>query len=124
MKPVGPVLLAIAGLVLGWIALATDSPARATSTLPAPPEHVPTEITGVVPDGCVVRSFELDGLCCTGCAGKLYVALHTLDEVHEVAIDADAKRAQAVVPRDFDVAKLEDALTFDKYSAHLAGSSL
>jgi hypothetical protein len=43
--------------------------------------------------------------------------------VREAAVDPILKEASAVVPADFDVAKLEAALTFDKYSAKLAPGS-
>ena len=122
MKPVGPVLLAIVGLVLGWIALAADSPSY------DPPERVvpttiPVSLSGTMPLGHVVRTFDIDGVCCEGCVGKLYGALQDLAGVREAAVDPVHSRAVAVVPLDFDVALLEDALTFDKYTAHLANTA-
>jgi len=121
MKAVGLLVLALAGVVLGWIALSAEGPLPVARAV-APPEVVPMELSGTVPDDCIVRTVAVDGICCSGCAGKLYVAAEGVDGVREVAIDTIRKRAMAVVPSDFDVARLESALTFDKYTAHADAS--
>ena len=120
MKPVGPVVLLLAGLVLGWIALSAEDPSFAVDRPREAPESVPYTLSGHLPPGCVVRALEVDGICCTGCAGKLFLALTDVEEVREVAIDPVLERAEAVVPASLDVAVLEQALTFDKYSAQAA----
>ena len=118
MKSIGPVLLTLAGLVLAWIALASDEPTFHVEATVSLPDSVPYALSGEVPVGCVVRTLDVEGICCGGCTGKLYLALNGLEEVQEVAIDPVLKRAKAVVPTGLDVALLEEALTFDKYSAH------
>jgi len=123
MRPVGPILVLLAGLVLGWIALAADGPTFDARTAPEVPENVPAALVADVPEGHVVRTFDVDGICCEGCVGKLYVAVDHLDGVVAAAVDPARKQVETVVPRDYDVAALENALTFDKYSAHLAKSS-
>jgi len=122
MKSIGPVLVALAGVILGWIALATDGPTFRVEATPEPPESVPYALSGGVPAGSVVRTLEVDGICCGGCTGKLWLALHEVVEVQEVAIDPVLERVEAVVPAELDVAVLERALTFDKYSAHAVES--
>ena len=117
MKPIGPVFLLLVGLVLGWISLSTDEPTFHIEPEREIPTLIPYELSGDVPSGCVVRQLDLDGICCKGCVGKLYAALSDVDQVQEAAIDPVMARAEAVVPEDLDVALLERALTFDKYSA-------
>lgn len=117
MKPTGPVFLLLVGLVLGWISISTDDPTFQIEPERELPRQIPYALSGEVPSGCVVRQLELEGICCKGCVGKLYVALSDVDEVQEAAIDPVLARAEAVVPADLDVALLESALTFDKYSA-------
>jgi copper chaperone CopZ len=119
MKPVGPILVLLAALVLGWVALATDTPTYGSEPVREAPETVPVALSHDVPEGHVVRSFDVDGICCAGCAGKLFVAVDDVAGVFETAVDPERKRVDAVVPESFDVAVLEAALTFDKYSAHL-----
>jgi copper chaperone CopZ len=117
MKPAGPIIVLLAGLVCAWIALTVEEP---TYSAPATADYeglVPVAIAGEVPEGCVVRSFDIDGICCEGCAGKLFVAMTELDGVRQAAVDTVLKRAEAVVPAEFDVATLQGALTFGKYSA-------
>ncbi len=116
MKLLGPALLVAAGLVLGAIALLADAPTyEAPRANPAAP--VPFELTGELPAGYVVQRLDVAGMCCSGCSGKLYAALVALDEVAEAAVDPVRGEALAVVPASFDVARLEQALTFDKYAA-------
>ena len=124
MRPVGPILLLLAGVVLGWIALATDSPTFGQDRPVEIPDVVPASLTRAVPVGHVVRTFDVDGICCEGCAGKLFVAADELDGVVECAVDPRRKQVDMVVPTSLDVAALEEALTFDKYSAHIAAGSI
>jgi hypothetical protein len=121
MKHLGLLLLGLVGLSLAWVAWRADSPAySAPAATPEPPAEVPSELSGVVPAGSVVRTFDIEGICCAGCPGQLFVKLDQLDGVEEAAVDAVSKRASVVLPADFDVARVEEALTFSKYSATLA----
>jgi len=121
MKHLALLLLGLAGLTLAWIAWRTESPDYVAPVAdPAPPDVVPATLSGVVPAGSVVRTFDIAGICCEGCPGKLFVKLDQLDGVEEAAVDAASKRASVVLPADYDVARVEAALTFGKYSATLA----
>jgi len=121
MKNLGIVVLGLAGLVLGWIAWKAEEPTYSAPVQdPEPPAVVPATLSGEVPPGRVVRTFDVDGICCNGCPGKLYVKLDQLDGIDEAAVDPVLKQASVVVPADYDVAVVEAALTFGKYSAHLA----
>ena len=83
------------------------------------PDRFPVRLSADVPEGCVVRSLEVEGICCDGCGAKLFAALTALEEVREAAVDPILGVAQAVVPAGLDTALLEQALTFSKYSARL-----
>ncbi len=118
MKPAGPILVLLAGLILAWIALSAEEPTYSAPTTAADFEGiVPVALSGDLPAGCVVRTFDIDGICCEGCAGKLFVAMTELDGVRQAAVDPVLKRVEAVVPAEFDVAVLQGALSFGKYSA-------
>lgn len=106
--------LLIAALVLGAIAVRAPEP-QAAPPVPVVAGAVPYEIRGEVPADCVVRTFLVEGMCCEGCAAKLRTALLAVDGVTEAAVDSVLGRAQAVVPRDLELARLEAALTFEDY---------
>ena len=74
---------------------------------------------GEVLAGQVVRTFEVSGMCCDGCPGKLYSALQAVPGVVKAAVSFEEGTASALVSTDVDSAQLEVALTFDKYSATL-----
>ncbi len=117
-----PVLIiVVAAGVLGWIAF--QAPAREYEPVviedAVAATHVPRAVVGEVPAGHVVRTFEVTGMCCDGCPGKLYSALQAVPGVVKAAVSFDAGTASALVPTELDSAQLELALTFDKYSATL-----
>ena len=109
----GLALVLAAGGVLGTIAVRAR---ERTYVVPVTPASVPLVLSGTVPDGCVVRAFDVEGICCQGCSGKLHGALSAVAGVEEVAVDPLAHVVSAVVRADVPEAQLETALTFDKYS--------
>lgn len=118
-KIVPIVVLAAAGGVLAWVALRAPEPdyePPAAGVVQAG-QATPAELTGDVPSGMLVRSFDVEGMCCDSCTGKLHAALTALPDVNEAAVSFEASRAQVVVPEDVDVAVLVEALNFDKYTA-------
>ena len=118
MKYAGILFLGLIGLALAGIAWRAESPTyRAPVVDPDPPAVVPHTLTGNVPAGRVVRTFDIEGICCNGCPGKLFVKLDQLEGVEEAAVDPVLKQAMVVVSTDYDVARVEAALTFGKYSA-------
>ena len=118
LKYAGILLLGLCGLVLAGIAWRAKSPTYSAPVVdPDPPAVVPHTLSGNVPAGRVVRTFDVEGICCDGCPGKLFVKLDQLDGVEEAAVDPVLKQASVVVATDYDVARVEAALTFGKYSA-------
>jgi len=79
----------------------------------------PTQIAGELPEGCVVHSFTVQGMCCRDCTGKIYSKMKSAPGVVQAAVNFDQRQVDVVVPRDADVAALEKALRFDKYTATL-----
>lgn len=109
-------LLAAGGLI--WV-LATRGaptfvpPAEAQTTY-AP---APTVLVHGPAAGQVERDFDVEGMCCKGCTGKLHARLVALPGVHEAAVDFDSGTALVVADSELSVASLQAALTFDKYTA-------
>ena len=116
ISPRGLLLLGVAGLACGWAAWRAG---ERTYVPPAVEDAVPTPVTltGEVPSGYEARELEVEGMCCTGCSAKLHGALLALSEVREAAVDPVLGTAWAVVPLGFEAMRLEEALTFDKYTA-------
>lgn len=114
--------LVAVGAVLGYIAYRTPEPdytPPAARQVQAQESAVPTALSGEVPDGMLVRTFDVEGMCCSGCTAKLHAALVALPDVNEAAVSFEAGQAQAVVPETTDAALLVEALNFDKYTASL-----
>jgi copper chaperone CopZ len=114
-------LLGGAAGVLGWVALRSPQPDYAAPTLAEVQAHVPapTSLVGEVPAGSVVRAFDVEGMCCSGCTGKLYASLRALPEVSQAAVSFEDGTAQVVVPAGLEVERIAAALSFEKYSATL-----
>jgi copper chaperone CopZ len=84
---------------------------------PVADADVPLRITSDVPEGFCLRTFDVQGICCQGCGGKLHGALLAVEGVREAAVDPIGKRVEVLVRSEIEVARLEQALTFGKYSA-------
>ena len=110
------VLIALAALVLGVIALRAPEPVAAEVEA-VQDASAPYELTGEVPADHLVRTFTVEGMCCGGCAKKLHTALVAVEGVTEAAVDPVRGRAQAVVPEGLATSLLQDALSFDDYVA-------
>jgi len=119
----GPVLLALVGLACAFVAWRAGDP---TWVAPVRDEVAPTPValSGDVPAGYEARRLDVEGMCCRGCGTKLHQALVSIDGVREAAVDSVLGVAWAVVPADFETARLEAALSFDKYTAVARPSSL
>jgi copper chaperone CopZ len=121
LKPLSLVLLFAAAGVLTRIALKASEPdyvPPSVNTVRAE-EVAPTKLSGEVPEGMLVRTFDIEGMCCTGCTAKLFDALEALPDVAEAAVSFESGTAKAVVSTSTDPALLVTALSFDKYSAAL-----
>ncbi|MEM7515495.1 MAG: heavy metal-associated domain-containing protein [Planctomycetota bacterium] len=111
------VVLGSAALILGTIAVrATGKNVQAEKAFVLPPDQpVPTVLVDQAPAGFVIRELEVEGMCCNGCPRTLYERVRNLPEVESAAVSFDDSLVQAVVPLDFPVSKLEEALASDKY---------
>jgi len=113
-------LVLLAGAVLGTIALRAKERSyvvpRAEEASPIP-IALPIELTSDVPPGLALRVFDVEGICCQGCSGKLHGALLAVEGVRAAAVDPTTKQVSALVQSEVDPGELERALTFDKYTA-------
>jgi copper chaperone CopZ len=116
MKYLGLLLLLCAGGILAWLGLRASEPTYVAPRLPA---DVPVALSGELPPGCEVRTFDVAGMCCSGCSAKLYAALTLVDGVRAAAIDVNLGTAEVVVPTDAPTEPLLAALAFDAYNATL-----
>ena len=109
--PIATSLVVVSALVLGFIAWKAQAPSYAG---PAPEtlQRAPSALAGEVPEGCVVRSFAIEGMCCDSCSVKLYAAVKKIPGVREAAVDPILGRAQVVATREVSEAMLAQALTF------------
>lgn len=112
----GLVLLLAAGGVLGTVAVLAR---ERTYVVPEheEPRSIPLALSGDVPSGYDVRTFDVEGICCQGCSSKLHGALLAVEGVREAAVDPLKHEVTALVRDDLADARLEAALTFDKYTA-------
>lgn len=119
MKVLPLVLLGTAGAALAFVAWRAPAPTyiAPTSAEVLAHEPAPQELVGEVPAGCIVRTFEVQGMCCTGCTGKLYERLKAVPGVVNAAVNFEKGVAEVVVPQDADVAPLVTAMHFEKYVA-------
>jgi copper chaperone CopZ len=108
-----PVLILVAGVAAGWIAWRAQAPHREAASV-APTPRVLTEAPA---EGEAVRVFEVEGMCCLGCSGKLHAALLEVPGVRAAAVDFDAGTASALTDEKVDPEVLRAALEFDKYTA-------
>ncbi|MCA8981664.1 MAG: cation transporter [Planctomycetes bacterium] len=110
-----PILLVLAALALGYVALGTGGRDAGAWKHPGV-DH----LTGDVPAGHQVLRFEVEGMCCEGCPEKLDEWLAAVEGVTDSAVSFEQGQAEAVVPIGFDPAPLLSALNQDKYTARLA----
>lgn len=107
-------LLLAAGAVLGTIAVRAKEPSYA---VPVRPEDIPLRLEGEAPEGYQVRIFSVEGICCTGCGGKLQQALAGLEGVRALAVDPLRQEVQVLARSELEPERLAATLTFDKYRA-------
>ena len=112
MKAIAPLLLLAAGAAV-WIAVSTEAPHRTR------PDHqaAPSTLASPAALGELVVNLAVEGMCCSGCAGKLHAAALGVAGVREAAVDFEHGTVLARASAEVDVAALEAALSFDKYSA-------
>lgn len=99
-----------------YVALRVKPPTYTPPTVTTP-EALPSALVSQPAEGEVVRVFDVEGMCCGGCAPKIYKALAAAPGVREAAVDFETNTARAIVASATDVATLERALTFEDYAA-------
>lgn len=115
MKHLPLALLIVAGIWLASIALRAKPP-----TYTALEGEVPAQLSSAPPAGFVVRSFEVEGMCCRSCTRGLHERLLAVEGVSEAAVSFEASSAAALAPADVPAERLLEALNFGKYTARLS----
>jgi copper chaperone CopZ len=109
------ILLCLAGLVFGYIAIQGDD-----QTVEAWEHPTTDRLTGPIPEGHQVLRFQVDGMCCDSCPNKLRTWLAGVEGVVDSAVSFEDSQAEAMVPDGYDPAPVLAALNQDKYSAQVA----
>lgn len=109
--------LVLAGGLLTWVAVRSPQPDFEPLSAETSPTEIPTRLSGTPAAGHVVRVFDVDGMCCNGCAGKLATRLDELGAVDETAVDVKAGVVSVIVEEGVPVGDLLALLNVDKYSA-------
>lgn len=112
MKHIPLLLVALAGVWLGFVALRAKAP-----TYEAHSGAVPSRLSGSVPEGFLVRNFRVEGMCCESCTRKLHQSLAGVEGVQEAAVDFGSGTAAALVAGSVPVERLLAALNVEKYTA-------
>jgi len=118
-----PILLLVsAGAALAWIAWRAPEREYVAPTPAEVAAHraAPQKLAGGVPAGYVVRTIEVEGMCCTGCTGKLYERLKAVPGLGQAAVSFEEGLARVVIPERADPEPFAAALRFDKYAARVA----
>jgi copper chaperone CopZ len=108
-----PVLILVAGVAAGWIAWRAQAPHREAASV----KPIPRVLTEAPAEGEVVRVYDVEGMCCVSCSGKLHAALLEVSGVHAAAVDFDAGTASVLAEETVAPDDLQAALEFDKYTA-------
>ena len=115
MRHLPLLLVLVAGIALGLVALRADDP---TYVVPGEGTGVPAHLPDAVAEGLVVQRFAVEGMCtCSGCPTTLYEALLAVTGVEHAAINPAIGQAKVQVALGTDPAVVAGALTFDDYSA-------
>jgi len=107
------VLVLVAGVAAGWIAWRAQAPHREAASV----KPTPRVLTEAPAEGEVVRVFDVEGMCCVSCSGKLHAALLEVSGVRAAAVDFDRGTASVLAAAGVAPEALEAALEFDKYTA-------
>ena len=119
MKLITLLFVAVAGVVLGVVALRAPARDYVAPTAADVEAHAPApeSLSIAVPADCAVRTFDVQGMCCKGCTGKIYKHIKADPAVLDAAVSFDRGTVDVVVAKTADVAAIAHELTFDKYTA-------
>ena len=110
-------LLLVAAAGLSWVLATRGEPSFAAPVEEAPVAPAPTVLVHGAGPGQVERAFDVEGMCCTNCTGKLHRALVAVPGVREAAVDFESATARVVVDAVADPDAVLAALHFGKYTA-------
>lgn len=110
-------LLLVAAAGLTWVVATRGERTFAAPVEEAPVVPAPTVLVHGAGPGQLELDFDVEGMCCTNCTGKLHRAVTAVPGVHEAAVDFESGLARVVVDQGTDPQQVLAALAFDKYSA-------
>ena len=121
MKILPIVAIVLAGAGLAVVAFRAPEPSYVAPTPADVAAHkaAPQRLEGEIPADCTLVTIAVEGMCCTGCTGKLYDRLRATPGFVEGAVSFEDEVAQVVVSKGADPSAFADALRFDKYTAKL-----
>lgn len=79
----------------------------------------PQSLAEKLPEGCTVRTIEVNGMCCLGCTGKLYERLRATPGFVDGAVSFEEGTARVVMSKNAEPEAFASALRFDKYESRL-----
>lgn len=121
MKSLAVFLLLAAGALV-WVLATRGERTFERTAEEAPVLPAPTVLVHGAGPGQVERDFDVAGMCCKNCTGKLFASVTALPGVREAAVDFDTGLAQVVVDAEVDPERVRAALSFGKYSATPRGT--
>lgn len=110
MRRLPLLILLVAGVVLAAIALRAPEPTYEA------PRVVPRHLEAAPAAGERLRTFEVAGMCCDGCSGRLYSIALKQPGLSAAAIRVEEGLLEALCAADLDPVELANVLTFDKYT--------
>lgn len=117
MKIHSLIWVALAGGLLTWIAVQNPGGDYEPLSIDDVPEEVAVHLTGEAGPDDLVRVFDVDGMCCNGCASTLASSLGGLSQVSEAAVDVSQATVSVIVEAAYPVEGLLALLNTGKYSA-------
>ena len=118
MKVLIALLLLVAASATAWILATTSGPSYvAPSEPPLAYAPAPTVLITDPGPGEALREFDVEGMCCTGCTGKLKAALDDFPGVRAAAVSFESSSASVIADAKIPPADLAARLCFDKYTA-------
>lgn len=110
-------LLLVAAAGLTWVLATRGDRTFAAPVEEAPVAPAPTVLVHGAGPGQLELAFDVEGMCCTNCTGKLHRSVTAVEGVREAAVDFESGTARVVADEAVDPGLVLGALEFGKYSA-------
>lgn len=111
------VLVLVAAGALAWVLATRGERSFAASPAEAPVLPAPSVLVHGAGPGEIERAFEVEGMCCRNCTGKLYASVTAVPGVREAAVDFERGLARVVTDAGVAAGAVQAALSFGKYTA-------